>query len=73
MRQQTEWPEPSLAETRNGGENGGGNGGSRQPDTETLLAELGAFYPVVTYPTAQEEPKHEEQLDQVIFAGLVWP
>jgi hypothetical protein len=64
MRQKTEWPEPRLAdETR----------GTRQPDTETLLAELGAFYPVVTYPTAQEEPKPEEQLDAVIFEGLVRP
>ena len=65
MRQKTEWPEPRLADEI--------NGGTRQPDTETLLAELGAFYPVVSYPTAQEEPKPEEQLDQVIFAGLVWP
>jgi hypothetical protein len=65
MRQKTEWPEPGLADRE--------TGGSRQPDTETLLAELGAFYPVVTYPTAQEEPKPEEQLDQVIFEGLVWP
>jgi hypothetical protein len=66
MRQNTQWPEPSLAEKTDEE-----NGGSRQPDTETLLAELGAFYPVVTYPN--EEPQPEEQLDQVIFAGLVWP
>ena len=64
MRQKTEWPEPRLADE---------TGGTRQPDTETLLAELGAFYPVVTYPTAQEEPKPEEQLDAVIFDGLVRP
>ena len=63
MVQKTEWPEPMLADQL--------SGGSSQPDTETLLAELGAFYPVVIYPTAQEE--HTEQLDQVIFAGLVWP
>ena len=63
MVQKTEWPEPSLADQA--------SGGSRQPYTETLLAELGAFYPVVIYPATQEDP--EEQLDQVIFAGLVWP
>jgi hypothetical protein len=66
MRQKTEWPEPRLADEIV-------SGGTRQPDTETLLAELGAFYPVVSYPTAEEEPKAEEQMDQVIFAGLVWP
>ena len=66
MRQKTEWPEPRLADEIV-------SGGTRQPDTETLLAELGAFYPVVTYPTAQENPRPDEQLDQVIFAGLVWP
>jgi hypothetical protein len=65
MQQTTEWPEPVLADQE--------IGGGRQPDTETLLAELGAFYPVVMYPTAQEEPNPEEELDQVIFAGLVWP
>jgi hypothetical protein len=65
MQPTTAWPEPGLADQH--------TGGSRQPDTETLLAELGAFYPVVTYPTAQEEPKPDEQLDEVIFAGLVWP
>jgi hypothetical protein len=65
MRQQTEWAEPRLADQD--------SGETRQPDTETLLAELGAFYPVVIYPTSQEENGPEEQLDEVIFAGLVWP
>lgn len=42
------------------------------PDTETLLAELGAFYPVVSYPAAQEEEREpEEAVEQTIFAGLV--
>jgi hypothetical protein len=45
------------------------------PDTETLLAELGAFYPVypaVSYPAAQEEEQEpEEAVEQAIFAGLV--
>jgi hypothetical protein len=44
------------------------------PDTETLLAELGAFYPVVSYPAAQEADTSEESaVDRTIFAGLVWP
>ena len=42
------------------------------PDTETLLAELGAFYPVVSYPAAQDEDREpEEAVEQAIFAGLV--
>jgi hypothetical protein len=63
MAQATLWAEPSLAERRNGGSH-------EEPDLETLLAELGAFYPMVSYP-AQEEA--EEALDESIFAGLVWP
>ena len=50
MTQKTEWPEPTLADRRR-------TATRRQPDTETLLAELGAFYPVVAYPTAQDEPE----------------
>jgi hypothetical protein len=64
MPVKTDWAEPRLADQA--------TGERRQPDTETLLAELGAFYPVVIYPTA-ETPDPEDQLDQVIFAGLVWP
>ena len=42
------------------------------PDTETLLAELGAFYPMVSYPAAQDEEREpEEAVEQAIFAGLV--
>ena len=42
------------------------------PDTETLLAELGAFYPVVSYPSLQrEEREPAEAVEQTIFAGLV--
>ena len=42
------------------------------PDTETLLAELGAFYPMVSYPAVQEEERDpEEAVEQTIFAGLV--
>lgn len=43
------------------------------PDTETLLAEVGTSYPVVSYPAAQEDGQPEESLDQTILAGLVWP
>jgi len=44
------------------------------PDTESLLSELGAYYPVVAYPASQEptdEP--DSEIDQTIYAGLVWP
>jgi hypothetical protein len=43
------------------------------PDTESLLSELGAFYPVVAYPAAQQSDDDESELDQTIYAGLVWP
>jgi hypothetical protein len=43
------------------------------PDTECLVAELGAFYPVVAYPAAQESDDVESEVDQTIYAGLVWP
>jgi hypothetical protein len=43
------------------------------PDTESLLSELGAFYPVVAYPAAQLSDDDESELDQTIYAGLVWP
>ena len=43
------------------------------PDTEALLSELGAFYPVVAYPAAQESEDDETEIDQTIYAGLVWP
>lgn len=65
MPVKTDWAEPRLADVEVGERS--------QPDTETLLAELGAFYPVVTYPTAQESHAPEDQLDAVIFEGLVRP
>jgi hypothetical protein len=43
------------------------------PDTEALVSELGAFYPVVAYPAQQRSDDDESQLDQTIYAGLVWP
>jgi hypothetical protein len=42
------------------------------PDTESLLSELGASYPVVAYPAPQEETG-EEQIEETIYAGLVFP
>jgi hypothetical protein len=65
MPVKTDWAEPRLAEQQ--------VDERKQPDTETLLAELGTFYPVVAYPTAQEDTAPEEQLDAVIFDGLVRP
>jgi hypothetical protein len=41
------------------------------PDTDSLLAELGATYPAVAYPAQQEGG--EEALDEAIYAGLVFP
>jgi hypothetical protein len=46
------------------------------PDTESLLSEVGASFPAVAYPAAQESIGDEEEesaVDQTIFAGLVWP
>jgi hypothetical protein len=43
------------------------------PDTESLLSELGAFYPVVAYPGEQRSEDEASELDQTIYAGLVWP
>jgi hypothetical protein len=46
------------------------------PDTESLLSEVGACYPVVAFPAAQETtgPEGEQStVDKTIFAGLVWP
>jgi hypothetical protein len=43
------------------------------PDTESLLSELGAFYPVVAYPAEQQSEDEEAEIDQTIYAGLVWP
>lgn len=65
MPQTTQWAEPRLAELQEDEDS------QRQPDTEMLLAELGAFYPMVSYPTQEREP--EEALDESILAGLVWP
>ena len=47
-------------------------GGPPIPDTESLLSELGAAYPVVAYP-AQQEDAGDDQLEETIYAGLVFP
>ena len=41
------------------------------PDTDSLLSEVGATYPVVAYPAQQEGG--EEELEETIYAGLVFP
>jgi hypothetical protein len=55
------------------------------PDTESLLGELGAMYPVVTYPAtdvaedveagdpAEVTEQRREELDASIMTGLLWP
>ena len=42
------------------------------PDDESLLSELGATYPAVAYPAAQEDAG-ESQLEETIYVGLVFP
>jgi hypothetical protein len=44
-------------------------------DTESLLSELNASYPTVAYPASQDEAYEmdEEQVDETIYAGLVFP
>jgi hypothetical protein len=42
------------------------------PDTESLLSEVGATYPAVAYPAPQEEAG-DQQLEDTIFAGLLYP
>jgi hypothetical protein len=42
------------------------------PDDESLLSELGATYPVVAYPASQDEAG-EDQLEETIYAGFVFP
>jgi hypothetical protein len=42
------------------------------PDDEALLSELGASYPVVAYP-AQQDEAGEDQVEETIYAGLVFP
>ena len=42
------------------------------PDDESLLSELGASYPVVAYPSQQDEAG-EDQIEETIYAGLVFP
>lgn len=58
---------------------------SSLPDTDSLLSELGALYPLMAFPTAVEassspadarEAVVEEgrvELDARILAGLLWP
>ena len=43
------------------------------PDEESLLSELGAFYPVVAYPAPQESTDEASEVDRTIYAGLIWP
>jgi hypothetical protein len=42
------------------------------PDDESLLSEVGATYPAVAFP-AQQDEAGDEQLEETIYAGLVFP
>lgn len=44
------------------------------PSTEAVLAELGAFYPVVTYPASVEDEAREvAAATHATSPALVWP
>jgi hypothetical protein len=42
-------------------------------DEESLLSEVGAYYPMVAYPASQFSEDNESEMDRTIYAGLVWP
>ena len=42
------------------------------PDDESLLSEVNAAYPSVAYP-AQQDEVGDEQLEETIYAGLIFP
>jgi hypothetical protein len=66
---ETKWAQPNPADNQE-------PGGPPLPDTESLLAEVGASYPIVTYPAPapeQDAEGAEESVEETIFAGLVWP
>ena len=65
MSPQPDWTQPNPDAVLDSGE-------PPLPDTESLLSELGASYPVVAYPGQQEEAG-EEQLEETIYAALVNP
>ena len=65
MSPQPDWTQPNPDAVLDAGE-------PPLPDTESLLSELGASYPVVAYP-AQQEEAGEEQIEETIYAALVFP
>ena len=67
---ETKWAQPNPTDIQE-------PEGPPLPDTESLLAEVGASYPIVSYPASAEEEggtdRDEERIEETIFAGLVWP
>jgi hypothetical protein len=66
---ETKWAQPNPSDIQE-------PSGPPLPDTECLLAEVGASYPIVSYPapaTESEDLSAPEQVEETIFAGLVWP
>jgi hypothetical protein len=66
---ESKWSQPNPADMQDAG-------GPPVPDTESLLAEVGASYPIVSYPApaaSAEDAPAEERVEETIFAGLVWP
>jgi hypothetical protein len=58
------WPNPDALQDP---------AGPPLPDTESILSEVSSQYPAVAYPAAQEGDYEDDQVEQTIYAGLVWP
>lgn len=41
------------------------------PDTDSVLLEVAALYPVVAYPEQQESDDGDDELERTIYAGIV--
>jgi hypothetical protein len=66
---EAKWSQPNPADIQE-------PSGPPVPDTESLVVEVGAFYPIVSYPgpaEAVEGESAQESVEETIFAGLVWP
>jgi hypothetical protein len=47
--------------------------GERTDESLAAISELGAFYPLISYPAPADDVEDEEALDPLIMAGLVDP
>ena len=44
-----------------------------EDESLAALSELGAFYPLITYPAPANDLEEEETLDPLIMSGLIAP